>query len=80
MFKKRLMLSAIAYPMVNAVLFGLGAIVVLSFFTAQADVWLPAVIVASFVLAVPLAWMIAPQMSLRLSGKAYPHRADPAAR
>lgn len=72
--RKRAILAAIVYPMVNAVLFGFGAIVVLSFFSAQAAILLPIVIVASFVVALPISWIIAPKLSLRLSGVLRPAR------
>lgn len=64
---KRLMLSAVVFPMVNAVLFGVGAIVTLSYFAATAATLLPLVIAASFVVAVPVSWLIAPTLSIRLS-------------
>ena len=67
--KKRAILAAIVYPMANAVLFGFGAAIVLSFFAGAAPILLPIVIVASFVLAAPISWMIAPRMSLALSGE-----------
>jgi hypothetical protein len=67
---KRAILAAVVYPMVNAVLFGFGAITVLSFFSAQAAQLLPIVIVASFVAAVPISWIIAPRLSLSLSAAA----------
>lgn len=65
--RARLGVAAIIYSMVNAVVFGVGLIMVLvtpalaqhSFF------WVPSVIVSSFVLSAPLSWHIAPQMMLR---------------
>lgn len=65
--RKRLMLSAVVFPMVNAVLFGVGAVAVLSFFEAAAGDLMPAVVAASFVLAAPISWLIAPSLSIRLS-------------
>ncbi|SOE16546.1 hypothetical protein SAMN05877838_1416 [Hoeflea halophila] len=55
--------GTIALP-INAVLFGAGAITVLSIpaLAEQARYLLPAVIVAGFVAAVPLAWMLAPKL------------------
>ncbi len=52
---------------VNAVLFGTGAVVVLSVpaLAAYAHILLPAVIVLSFVLSPFLAWTIAPMMRAR---------------
>ncbi len=60
-------ITLVIYGMVNAVLFGSGAVLVLSLPVAQ-DAWkylLPIVIVLSFVLAVPLAWLIAPRLRAR---------------
>ena len=53
--------------MVNAVLFGVGAVVVLTIpaLTAHAMYLLPAVIVLALVLTPPIAWMIAPRLRLR---------------
>jgi hypothetical protein len=64
---KRLILAAIVYPMVNAVLFGAGAATVLSLDPGNLPVALVSVIVASFVAAVPISWLIAPRLSLELS-------------
>ena len=66
---RRFILSAVVYGMVNAILFGFGAIVVLSFYEPYAATLLPIVVVASFVLAVPLAWYIGPRMSTKLSNQ-----------
>lgn len=56
----------IALP-INAVLFGAGAIVVLSIpaLAEQAKYLLPVVIVAGFVVAAPIAWMMAPRLRAR---------------
>lgn len=56
----------IALP-VNAVLFGAGAIAVLSIpaLAAHAKYLLPAVIVTSFVATVPIAWALAPRLRAR---------------
>jgi hypothetical protein len=53
--------------MVNAVLFGAGAVAVLSIpaLKAHAMVLLPAVIVLALALTPPIAWMIAPRLRLR---------------
>jgi hypothetical protein len=55
------------YMMVNAVVFGIGAITVLSIpsLSENAPVWLPAVVIASFVISAPIAWYIAPHMRSR---------------
>jgi len=65
--RKRLMLSAIVYPMANAVLFGFGAILVATLARYEAGTWLPIVIGLSFALAAPLSWFIAPTLSLRMA-------------
>lgn len=63
----RARISLLIYGMVEAVLFGVGVVAVLSFPSLQ-ESWkylLPGVIVASFVLAAPIAWMIAPRLRAR---------------
>ncbi len=64
---KRFTLAAIIYPMVNAVLFGAGAVAVLSIAPENTPTLLVAVILASFVVAVPISWLLAPRLSLQLS-------------
>ena len=56
----------IALP-VNAVLFGAGAIAVLSIpeLAEHAKYLLPAVIVTGFVVTAPIAWMMAPRLRAR---------------
>ncbi|GAB5461034.1 MULTISPECIES: hypothetical protein [Hoeflea] len=56
----------IALPL-NAVLFGAGAITVLSIpaLSQNAVYLLPAVIIAGFILTAPLAWMLAPRLRAR---------------
>ena len=51
----RLGVAALIYLIVNAVVFGVGLI----------SVFIPAIIVTSFVLSAPLAWFIAPSMMMR---------------
>jgi hypothetical protein len=53
--------------MVNAVIFGVGLTSVLSMpaATPYATFWIPAVVVTSFVVSAPLAWLIAPWMMMR---------------
>ncbi|WAJ29504.1 hypothetical protein [Antarcticirhabdus aurantiaca] len=60
-------ISLLIYGMVNAVLFGAGAITVLSIPSLQEQwkVLIPIVVVASFVLAAPIAWAIAPRLRAR---------------
>jgi uncharacterized protein (DUF983 family) len=63
----RLRVAALILTMVNAVVFGVGLVTVLTT-PAMAQhlfFWIPAVIVSSFVLSPPLAWFIAPMMMQR---------------
>ncbi len=61
------LLLAMVSLITNAVLFGAGAITVLSVpaLSEQAKYLLPAVIVASFILAPIAAWFIAPRLRAR---------------
>ncbi|MFN3656242.1 MAG: hypothetical protein ACK4UO_03165 [Pseudolabrys sp.] len=65
--KMRAQLAALIYTMTNAVLFGAGVITVLTVPALSADAffWIPAVVVASFVFAAPIAWIIAPRLRAR---------------
>ena len=53
--------------MVNAVLFGIGTILVLSIpqLTEQAAILLPAVVLVSLALTPVIAWQLAPRLRLR---------------
>lgn len=63
----RLRVAALIFMMVNAVVFGIGIITVLTTpaMAQQAFFWIPAVVVSSFVFSAPLAWFIAPMMMQR---------------
>lgn len=65
--KTRTWIAALIYLPLNAVLFGVGAIAVLTIpFPADAVKYLlPIVIVAALALTAPLAWYLAPKMRLR---------------
>ena len=65
--KNRLRIAALIYSMTNAVVFGAGLITVLNVPSLRADAafWIPVVVVASLVLAAPLAWLIAPRLQAR---------------
>lgn len=65
--KTRAAMAALIYMMVNAVVFGVGAVTVLSVPALRADatLWIPLVVATSLVLAAPLAWWIAPRMRAR---------------
>jgi len=63
----RLRVAALIFTMVNAVVFGVGLVTVLTTpsMAQHAFFWIPAVIVTSFILSPPLAWFIAPMMMQR---------------
>ncbi len=58
----RTRIAILIYSMVNAVLFGIGLVLVLNVPSLKANLgWnIVMVVVLSFVLAAPLAWLIAP--------------------
>lgn len=59
----RLAITLLIYGMVQAVLFGAGALTVLATpLKVQAAILLPLVVVVSAGLAIPFAWKIAPRM------------------
>lgn len=63
----RARIAALIYMMTNAVIFGAGLIVVMTVpaLTDHAAVWIPLIVAASFILAAPVAWFIAPWMRSR---------------
>ena len=65
--KTRVGIAALIYTMTNAVLFGAGLITVLLLpgFSSQLMIWIPVVVVASIILAAPVAWLIAPRLRAR---------------
>ena len=65
--RTRLWIAALIYPVVNAVLFGMGVIPMLSIdaLADQASILFPFMVVGSLIIAVPIAWMIAPRLRLR---------------
>lgn len=65
--KVRLIITAALSLMVNAVLFGVGAIIVLSIpeLNVDAEYLLPAVVVVSFIATPIIAWFLAPRMRNR---------------
>jgi hypothetical protein len=60
----RVLIAVLIYSMVNGVLFGSGLIVVLTLPMLSADTgfWISLVVGASFILAAPIAWWIAPRL------------------
>jgi hypothetical protein len=67
--RNRLRIAALIYSMTNAVIFGAGIITVLnvSALRVNAYLWIPIVVVASLILAAPIAWLIAPRLQARYS-------------
>lgn len=63
----RAAIAAVIWMMVNAVVFGAGAIAVLSVpqLNANASFWLPVVVIASFIISPITAWQIAPILRAR---------------
>jgi hypothetical protein len=62
----RLTIAVLIYLMIQGVLFGIGAVLVLATpLQQQAMTLLPVVVIASAILALPLAWWIAPRLRAR---------------
>jgi len=63
----RIAIAALIYSMVNAALFGIGLIIVLTVpaLSAHANTLVPAVVVAGLILAMPVSWIIAPRLRAR---------------
>ena len=63
----RLMIAALVYMMVNAVLFGCGvtAVLLVPVLSAQAGALVPAVVITSLILALPVSWFLAPRLRAR---------------
>lgn len=67
--RAKLHVAALIYSIVNAVVFGIGMIVIMSVpaMASNAFFWIPAVVLSSFVLSAPVAWITAPGMMMRFS-------------
>lgn len=62
----RLQIAAVIYLMVQGVLFGFGVIAILATpLTVYAPVLIPALIVATAVISLPISWFLAPRLRLR---------------
>jgi len=61
------MIAALIYMVVNAVWFGCSVAIVLSVpvLAAQASTLVPAVVVTSLILAIPVSWLLAPRLRAR---------------
>ena len=67
----RTRITILIYSMVNAVLFGIGLLIVLLMprFNTNLFLWIPVVVIVSFLLAVPIAWLVAPRLQARYDRK-----------
>ncbi len=74
--RKRIFVAALVYLPTNAVLFGIGAVTILLIpaLNAQAEILFPYMVAASFILAAPIAWVLAP----RLQSRSFRRRRRPA--
>lgn len=65
--KMQAQLAAMVFMMTNAVVFGVGLVAVLSVpaLNGNTGLWIAAVVIASFLLAAPASWLIAPRLRLR---------------
>ncbi len=72
--KTRMRVATLIFAMVNAVLFGIGLITILMVRTLaeNAFFWIPLVVLTSFVVAPPIAWMLAPTMMQRFLKAKHP--------
>jgi hypothetical protein len=63
----RALIAVLIYSMTSGVLFGAGLILVLTLPVLSADtgLWISVVVGASFILAAPIAWWIAPRLQAR---------------
>ena len=62
----RFQIAAMVYMMIQAVMFGIGAVLVLATpLTAQAMTLMPAITAVSALLSAPLAWALAPRLRAR---------------
>jgi hypothetical protein len=67
----RLQIAALVFMMVQAVLFGTGAILVIATpLTTYAMQLMPWVVVISTVVSLPISWMLAPRLRLRHANRA----------
>jgi hypothetical protein len=63
--RARLRVAALIFTMVNAVVFGVGLVTVLTTPMQHLFFWIPAIVIGSFVVSPPLSWLIAPMMMQR---------------
>ena len=72
----RMQIAALVFSMTNAVLFGVGLIVVLMLppLNANAGLWIAIVVAWSLILSAAFAWLLAPRLRARYWRR---HAADP---
>lgn len=65
--RTRIWIAAIIFPIVNAVLFGIGitALLAIPALSEQASTLFPLVVAASFVITAPISWFMAPRLRAR---------------
>jgi hypothetical protein len=62
----RFSIAALIYLMVQAVLFGIGAVLVLATpLNEQAMELMPVVVVTTFIISLPISWWLAPRLRAR---------------
>lgn len=63
----RFWIAVLVFMMVNAVVFGIGVVTVVSIpeLYEKARTLMPIVIVASFIISAPVSWLIAPRLRAR---------------
>jgi hypothetical protein len=62
----RVYIAALIYMMVQAVTFGVGAILVLATsLQAEAMTLMPVVVIASAIVSIPISWFLAPRLQAR---------------
>lgn len=68
--RKRLIVAALVYLPVNAVLFGLKLVLILTIpaLTAHSATLIPIATASTFILAIPIAWFLAPYLQARAFG------------
>jgi hypothetical protein len=68
----RRLITVFIYPPVHALLFGVGLLIVLLLIprsSAHLGFWIATVVIVTFVLAVPIAWLVAPRLQARYDRK-----------
>lgn len=65
--RARFRVAALIFTMVNAVVFGVGLVTILTTpaLTEHGFFWIPVIVVSSFIISTPLSWLIAPMMMQR---------------